>query len=82
MNKYLIDNLIDVCTEAQKTTEHIFELARQAISNLIIIDGKLSSEAIDAEQFAAHGFAWLATYVEGLRQILEWGTQLKISGKF
>jgi (2S)-methylsuccinyl-CoA dehydrogenase len=81
MNKYLIDNLIDVCTEAQQTTEHILELARQSISNLIIIDGKLSSEAIDAEQFAAHGFAWLATYVEGLRQILAWGTRLKISGK-
>ncbi len=80
MNKYLIDNVINLCTEGQQVTEFILESARQSLSKRVIIDGNLSSNAIDLEQFAAHGFAWLATYVEGLRQILAWGKRLEASG--
>ena len=82
MNKYLIDNVINLCTEAQQVTEFVLESARQSLSKRVIIDGNLSSNAIDLEQFAAHGFAWLATYVEGLRQILAWGKRLEASGEF
>lgn len=81
MNKYLIDNVINLCTEGQQVTEFILESARQSLSKRVIIDGNLSSNAIDLEQFAAHGFAWLATYVEGLRQILAWGKRLEASGE-
>jgi len=81
MNKYLIDNVINLCTEAQQVTEFVLESARQSLSKRVIIDGNLSSNAIDLEQFAAHGFAWLATYVEGLRQILAWGKRLEASGE-
>ena len=28
---------------------------------------------LEREQFAAHGFAWIATYVEALRQMLALG---------
>jgi (2S)-methylsuccinyl-CoA dehydrogenase len=80
MNKYLIDNVINLCTEGQQVTEFILESARQSLSKRVIIDGNLSSNAIDLEQFSAHGFAWLATYVEGLRQILAWGKRLEASG--
>ena len=81
MNKYLIDNVINLCTEAQQVTEFVLESARQSLSKRVIIDGNLSSNAIDLEQFSAHGFAWLATYVEGLRQILAWGKRLEASGE-
>ncbi|MDH5747805.1 MAG: acyl-CoA/acyl-ACP dehydrogenase [Rhodospirillales bacterium] len=33
------------------------------------------------EQFAAHGFAWMATYVEGLRQMLAWAGRLQADGQ-
>ena len=81
MNKYLSNNVINLCTEAQQVTEFVLESARQSLSKRVIIDGNLSSNAIDLEQFAAHGFAWLATYVEGLRQILAWGKRLEASGE-
>ena len=81
MNKYLIDNVINLCTEAQQATEFFLESARQSLSKRVIIDGNLSSNTIDLEQFSAHGFAWLATYVEGLRQILAWGKRLEASGE-
>src|SRR5260221_10947311 len=37
---------------------------------------------VDQAQEAAHGLAWLATYVEALRQMLGWARALEASGKF
>ena len=37
---------------------------------------------IDAEQHAAHGLAWLATYVEALRQMQAWSERLTTAGSF
>ncbi len=42
------------------------------------VDGAL----IDREQMAVHGFAWMATYVEALRQIREWASRLDGAGEF
>ena len=36
----------------------------------------------DVRQCAEHAFAWLATTVEALRQMLRWGQSLEDSGKF
>src|SRR4029079_19345989 len=37
---------------------------------------------IDTAQHPAHGLAWLATAVEGLRQMQVWGTRLSGEGRF
>ena len=36
----------------------------------------------DAEQAALHGLAWLATYVESLRQLAGWALRLEAAGRF
>ena len=36
---------------------------------------------LDAEQIAAHGFAWMATYVAALRQLRDWATRLDEAGE-
>jgi (2S)-methylsuccinyl-CoA dehydrogenase len=41
----------------------------------------VDAAALEREQFAAHGFAWLATYVEGLRQLLGWAERLAAAGQ-
>ena len=38
--------------------------------------------ALDREQIAAHGLAWMATYVEALRQIREWAVRLDAGDAF
>ena len=43
-------------------------------------DGRVSSTALEQHQFAAHGFAWMATYVEALRQSLGWAERLENAG--
>jgi (2S)-methylsuccinyl-CoA dehydrogenase len=37
---------------------------------------------LDAVQHAAHGFAWLATTVEAMRQLDAWASRLAASGRF
>jgi len=44
--------------------------------------GKVSATALDAEQSAAHALAWLATYVQALRQMHAWGARLESEGRF
>ena len=39
--------------------------------------GKIDSAALEDEQHAAHALAWLATYVESLRQLAGWAGRLK-----
>jgi len=44
--------------------------------------GAIDAAALDREQIAVHGFAWMATYVEALRQIRLWAARLDDSGEF
>jgi len=40
-------------------------------------DGALDTEKLEARQFAAHGFAWMATYATALRELLSWARRLE-----
>ena len=42
----------------------------------------IDSDKIDSQHCAVHGFAWVATYVEALRQSLGWAERLQESGQF
>ena len=46
------------------------------------VAGKVSAAALEEHQFAAHALAWLATYVEALRQMRAWAGRLEADGKF
>jgi (2S)-methylsuccinyl-CoA dehydrogenase len=56
--------------------------ATAAVRRRVTVDGKLSSAAIEAEQHAAHGLAWLATSVECLRQLAAYGRRLEAEGRY
>jgi (2S)-methylsuccinyl-CoA dehydrogenase len=45
-------------------------------------DGKLDRTAIDENQHAAHGLAWIATYAETLTQVAAWSERLAAENKF
>ncbi len=81
MNTPLLDNLFATCDEAQKAADEILAAARQALSAKVSKDGRVDGAMLEAEQFAAHGFSWLTTYVEGLRHMLGWGRRLEAEGK-
>ncbi len=43
---------------------------------------KLATAKDDAEQAALHGLAWLATYVEAVRQLSDWAARLTAEARF
>ena len=60
--------------EAVTAAERLLHLAKAGVRKAVDAAG-----GIDAAQAAAHGLAWLATYVEALRQMLGWATRLEAS---
>ncbi|HEU5321726.1 MAG TPA: acyl-CoA dehydrogenase, partial [Methylomirabilota bacterium] len=70
------DGLIGRCSEAVAAAERLLHHANAAVRARVAAAGGL-----DAAQGAAHGLAWLATYVEGLRQMLAWATRLGAAGR-
>jgi (2S)-methylsuccinyl-CoA dehydrogenase len=68
--------LIDQCADAVSAAERLLQLAKSAVRRSV--DGAASA---DEAQAAAHGLAWLATYVEALRQMLGWARRLEEGGR-
>ncbi len=73
-------DLIAACRAALGAAEDVFARAQAALSRRLSKDGKLDAAALDREQHAAHGFAWLATYVAALRATLDWADKLQREG--
>lgn len=78
----VMDDLLTVSASALGAAEDLLANARHAVSDRIIIDGRPDGALLETHQFAAHGLSWMATYVEGLRQMLGWGQRLDGSGAF
>ncbi|MEQ8228477.1 MAG: acyl-CoA dehydrogenase family protein [Rhodospirillales bacterium] len=76
----LLPDLLSLCREAQGAADDVFAAARRHVADTCTQDGKVSPALVDANQYAAHGLAWLATYVEGLRQMLGWAERLDAAG--
>ena len=63
--------------EAVAAAERLLHLTRSGVRKAVEAAGDL-----DKAQAAAHGLAWLATYVEALRQMLGWAKRLEGEGRF
>ena len=62
-NAPIVPHLLDRCDEAVLASEGLLVAAKDSVAALVTVDGKISAKAMDREQRAAHGLAWLATYV-------------------
>ncbi|MDJ0921757.1 MAG: acyl-CoA dehydrogenase family protein [Henriciella sp.] len=78
----VLANLTGLLNEAI-TAIDTYEIAvRTELSKTLAPEGKPDRRALEAHQHAAHGFAWLVTYVETLRETANWATRLEADGKF
>ena len=75
-----VPHLLTRCEEAVFSAEGLLAAAKSSVAELVTQDGKISSEALDREQRACHALAWLATYVEALRQMVRWARGLEETG--
>ena len=83
----ILPDLLATCAEALAAAETFSAAAQQAVAALVAPGGPSSKGGVDAqllerEQFAAHGYAWLATYVAALREMLHWAERLEAAGQF
>ncbi|WP_297773233.1 acyl-CoA dehydrogenase family protein [uncultured Roseovarius sp.] len=78
----ILDDLLALTGAAVAPVETVLERAKSSVADLVTVDGRVSGSAIEAHQTAAHGLAWLATYVESLRQMQNWATRLQEQGQF
>ena len=76
----VLPNLQEACHTALQAAQRFRAMARDAVAGLVKIEGRIDAGRLETEQFAAHGFAWLATYVTGLEQMLAWAERLEAKG--
>ena len=69
--------LIERCGEAVTAADRILQAAKAGVRIKIQEAG-----GIDNAQHAAHGLAWLATTIEGLRQMHDWANRMNGEGRF
>jgi (2S)-methylsuccinyl-CoA dehydrogenase len=68
--------------DAVRVAEALLADATIAVRRRVAADGAGASTSLDREQRAAHGLAWLATYVEALRQFAAYAERLREAGQF
>jgi (2S)-methylsuccinyl-CoA dehydrogenase len=69
--------LIERCREAVGSADRVVLAAKAGVRIKIQEAG-----GMDNAQHAAHGLAWLATTVEGLRQMHDWAARMSSEGRF
>ena len=78
----LLPDLAALTADAVPAAETLLLAARRAVAEQVTVNGRVSGAELEASQFAAHGLAWVATYVEALRQMHGWAERLRAEGKF
>jgi (2S)-methylsuccinyl-CoA dehydrogenase len=74
--------LMTALHEAVTTLEALFADARRAVAARVTVEGRAMARVFDREQRATHGLAWLATYVEAVRQLGSYAERLADAGAF
>ena len=77
----VLADLIPTCVEAFGAAHHLLVEVRTGVSKKVLRGGRLDATLLDEQQFAAHGYSWVATYVAGLQQMLAWAERLESEGK-
>jgi len=79
----LLPGLTGLTGPAVHAAEAVERGARAALNDRIggNSGGRIPGAALEADQHAAHGLAWLATYVEALRQLRAWALRLESAGR-
>ncbi len=78
----LLTDLLDQTGRSAEVVNVVLERAIEAVRSKVSQDGRISATLIELNQTAAHGLAWLATYVESLKQMQKWAETLQTEGRF
>ncbi len=77
----LLPDLLQATTSALDAVTRLAEAAERGVATLVAPEGRVDAALLDRHQVAAHGFAWVATYAEALRQMRGWAERLDRAGR-
>ena len=66
---------------AAASIEALVADALAAVRPRVTVNGKLDAAALEREQHAAHGLAWLATYAQAIREMAAFARRLDAEGR-
>src|ERR1700688_2537899 len=77
-------NLIAALDEAVAAAEALplLPAPRRTVAARVTVEGRPMARVFDREQRATHGLAWLATYVEAIRQLAAYAGRMVDTGNF
>ena len=78
----LLQDLLTLTGAAVAPVADLLDIATARMRDTVSVDGRVSAAKLEENQVAAHGLAWLATYVESLRQMQAWAEKLTADGQF
>lgn len=74
------DGLVDLANRAVTAAERYVEAVRANVLAMVAPAGRIEPAALDADQRAAHGFAWAATTTATLNAAAVWAARLQKEG--
>jgi (2S)-methylsuccinyl-CoA dehydrogenase len=75
-------NLDDLAEKALDASQALLGRATAALRERLSDSGRLSAAKIEREQHAAHGLAWLATYVQAIQELGAYARRMSEAGRF
>ena len=77
----VLPDLLALTGRALEAAESVVAAAKRALLAELAANGRLDLDKLERRQHAVHGYAWMATYVEGLRQLRRWAEGLERAGR-
>lgn len=74
--------LVELAREASTALDALLADAVAKVRDKVVVEGHPVSKLFDREQRATHGLAWLATYVESVRQLAAYTQRMVSDGTF
>jgi (2S)-methylsuccinyl-CoA dehydrogenase len=81
-NSPILPDLLTLTAAALPPVTQLYERARDAVRAMVTENDRVSGKLLEANQTAAHGLSWVATYEQSLKQMQAWAEKLQADGKF
>jgi (2S)-methylsuccinyl-CoA dehydrogenase len=75
-------DLIPLLESVAEAANGLRDRVREGVGGKVGQGGKIDSDALEREQHAAHGLAWIATYAEALNQLASYASRMSDEGRF
>src|SRR4051794_26611627 len=75
-------DLLDLAERAAGEVQVLLAEVSRRVRARVVENGRVSAAKLDAEQHAAHGLSWLATYATAIRELAAYGRRMAAEGRF